>query len=227
MGCWNETCRLTSLPILVNEPIVCCLVSSRYDDECQTSPFFRGTYDEYGCVENVNDGEVEFLLQKILDKKESLQDIAKLAATCLLHNHESGRSIRLWMAHADVFDSVCEKTNQIIEPEKCSVPAWQTKTLHFECQHELLKDKDASEPKRIIDILERDWKEMHAINTFFSMTRKYWNGEYICAGSQIDLNPVYDVFSEVFAEKLKQLRKKKADSQISLDNYELDFWKEE
>lgn len=66
MGCWNETCGLTNLPIRWGEPVVAIVlqkpenppmheIQCLYPDDCWAPigfPLF-GTYDDYGNLENV------------------------------------------------------------------------------------------------------------------------------------------------------------------------------
>lgn len=61
MGCWNETCQLTNLPIQRNDPVMLLITIQRYnlnpqyyiDD--QAIPFclpITGIYNEYGCIDD-------------------------------------------------------------------------------------------------------------------------------------------------------------------------------
>ena len=64
MGCWNETCMLTHLPILGGEDTVCVLIAQQpgsrdtiHSDAIYAPislPLF-GKYDGYGCLENFTD----------------------------------------------------------------------------------------------------------------------------------------------------------------------------
>ena len=65
MGCWNETCMLTNLPILDGEPCVGILLTptnerghtSYADEKYQPiSPPILGQYDNYGSLGNIKDG---------------------------------------------------------------------------------------------------------------------------------------------------------------------------
>ena len=61
MGCWNETCALTGLPIMVGETIWAFPITQKYPGDpvhCDGTfapilPPFKGTYDDYGNVEEV------------------------------------------------------------------------------------------------------------------------------------------------------------------------------
>lgn len=65
MGCWNETCMLTHLPIEEGEATVCVFIAQQPGDKDTihsdaiyapiSLPLF-GEYDDYGCLENfIND----------------------------------------------------------------------------------------------------------------------------------------------------------------------------
>jgi len=223
MGCWNGTCGITSLPIIAGEPIVCCLVLGAFGDShenitvtcgeerCLTSPFFRGTYDEYGCVENVNDDDAEFIVQKIFDKKETLEDICRLAERGKLLSDDN-RMVGLWMAHEDVFDDVCRKMNEIYEPYKCTVPSFRAMELvrvMFSAQGVVHHATNCTQNvTKMLEILGRDWKEISALEFFLNGIRRSWSGRHSGAGSQATLNQCYDVFLDVFSHKLKALKER-------------------
>lgn len=80
MGCWNETCGLTQMPIEGGDPVrLFLLVKNRYSQEDRDSvlhyasdlwrPFglpLKGTYDEYGRIENIEeDCMTDMLLESI------------------------------------------------------------------------------------------------------------------------------------------------------------------
>ena len=64
MGCWNETCMLTHLPILEGEDTICVLIAQQPGDKDTihsdaiyapiSLPLF-GKYDDYGRLENFTD----------------------------------------------------------------------------------------------------------------------------------------------------------------------------
>ena len=69
MGCWNETCMLTHLPIQGDEDTVCFLIAERLGekDTCHCDGVFApislpllGKYDDYGRLKNINPSH-EFL----------------------------------------------------------------------------------------------------------------------------------------------------------------------
>jgi len=63
MGCWNETCMLTHLPILVGERTVAVLIAQQHathNSNCYPDGVFQpislpitGDYDDYGGLENI------------------------------------------------------------------------------------------------------------------------------------------------------------------------------
>ena len=70
MGCWNQTCSLTNLPILYNDKIVVLpliihntslLDGISYDINDKCSPIcvpIIGTYNEYGGIENIENRDI-------------------------------------------------------------------------------------------------------------------------------------------------------------------------
>lgn len=78
MGCWNETCGISQMPICAGDPVrMFLIVENRYGDTgpalCYNSeiwkPFglpLKGTYDEYGGLENIEEDALsDFLLETI------------------------------------------------------------------------------------------------------------------------------------------------------------------
>lgn len=63
MGCWNETCMLTHLPITVGDPACAFFILQRHGSENATDPDgrfvpvtlpFKGEYDDYGRLERID-----------------------------------------------------------------------------------------------------------------------------------------------------------------------------
>ena len=63
MGCWNETCMLSHLPIMLNDPIKTIILVKRNENPCSENVYiddgytpltfpFDATYNEYGGIEN-------------------------------------------------------------------------------------------------------------------------------------------------------------------------------
>jgi hypothetical protein len=106
MGCWNETCGLTNLPILENESAVLVLlaIQSNITSACYTSDFAEpvalpifGKYNSYGEVEQVtNEADVNAFLQAMhfgevdTNLKVSINDVYEL------QTHLEGLSVQTW-----------------------------------------------------------------------------------------------------------------------------------
>jgi hypothetical protein len=78
MGCWNETCGITQMPICAGDPVrMFLIVENKYGDTGPAlsynseiwKPFglpIKGTYDEYGRIENIEEDALsDFLLETI------------------------------------------------------------------------------------------------------------------------------------------------------------------
>ena len=80
MGCWDETCMLTHLPIIVGEKTVAVFIAQKRNslDTCYSDsifapislPFF-GQYDDYGRLENIAKDDVAL---KILHDNDFFQE---------------------------------------------------------------------------------------------------------------------------------------------------------
>jgi hypothetical protein len=85
MGCWNETCGITQMPICAGDKVrMFLIVSNDYEgyDDCHSyttdlwRPFglpLKGTYDEYGGIENLEEDALSDLLLASL--KEILVEV--------------------------------------------------------------------------------------------------------------------------------------------------------
>lgn len=71
MGCWNETCMLTNLPILIGNPTVILFLQQNYTPHagCHPDGYFRpvslpieGLYDDYGRLEGIKRNPVALRL---------------------------------------------------------------------------------------------------------------------------------------------------------------------
>lgn len=76
MGCWNQTCAITNLPVTAGEDVVALfLVQQRYHRNncyanCYWAPipyFVYGKYDDYGSIEDYSSPTIECILQYIRD----------------------------------------------------------------------------------------------------------------------------------------------------------------
>lgn len=77
MGCWNQTCAITNLPILSSEPVYTFFLrhTGTTADRCYSSSFwqlypfhFTGKYNEYGSVDDCTGDFLQYILDYI--KKE-------------------------------------------------------------------------------------------------------------------------------------------------------------
>lgn len=84
MGCWNETCGITQMPICAGDPVrMFLIVESEHWHEAALhystdlwKPFglpLKGTYDEYGGIENIEEDALSDLLLESL--KEILVEV--------------------------------------------------------------------------------------------------------------------------------------------------------
>jgi hypothetical protein len=145
MGCWNETCALTTLPIKQGERAVWMpLISNGYGSEettyCEAWDLFkqagfilRGTYNDYGAIENIDDtpqaritleyfknqiskDDIEISAKGVKDgyKLDTLDDLVKIIEReCLEHTNPSiiqgARHIKRYgfmMMHENAYDLV-------------------------------------------------------------------------------------------------------------------------
>ena len=81
MGCWNETCALTDLPIISGEKICAVIIehmrqdaTSCYPSEnwCPIGPAIWGTYNGYGSLEDVRNGkELKKQMHRVMEDTHS------------------------------------------------------------------------------------------------------------------------------------------------------------
>ncbi len=92
MGCWNETCAITNLPILYGEAVYGLMLSQWPADAyssrgCHAGDFWQllpcmvqGNYDDYGRVEDIDDLDLELIRkhQRLCDiDGDKLEDITQ------------------------------------------------------------------------------------------------------------------------------------------------------
>lgn len=90
MGCWNETCAISQLPITYLQDVVCILLQKNADkvccdSSCYIDTYFRpypiilyGKYDDYGCMEDIT-GDVDLFYELIENQlKCSEEDVIEL-----------------------------------------------------------------------------------------------------------------------------------------------------
>ncbi len=136
MGCWNETCALTNLPIHEGDKVVLVPV---YDHQMTGLPI-RGEYNDYGMIENITNPNIAeiFKLQvedgvkrgvcKITDDdhykgRTTPEDILLLAERGLINDesirYEGDRPRRMYfiMMHESAFDAVVRNAGQRVPYE--------------------------------------------------------------------------------------------------------------
>jgi hypothetical protein len=86
MGCWNATDGITGLPIIYPEPVRCFVIASRsphpylgghcHPDDAwyPIAPPIKGTYDDYGRVENIEPGVVADWLEHRLPMTDEMRE---------------------------------------------------------------------------------------------------------------------------------------------------------
>lgn len=134
MGCWNETCGLSRLPIFVGNEIVCIITASRkphyasrsyyYDDTAfMFSLPFRGKYNDYGGVEDIEceDFIKDFLMQKEYfignRRDDELNAFIPESFEDLIENISDGDGVYVNLDVLD-FDAVLDGKNQHIGKKK-------------------------------------------------------------------------------------------------------------
>ena len=85
MGCWNETCMVSNLPVSVGDRIVAIPIIESSNKNAKGIyatdywapflPFVRGRYDDYGSIENANDLIFEKIAKEFLLKDDELFNI--------------------------------------------------------------------------------------------------------------------------------------------------------
>ena len=129
MGCWNETCALSRLPIFSGEPVVAIITIGRptVAGECyyandDTNMFtfpIRGKYDDYGSLEEdsikMSDTTREFLLScefitkegnvyKIDSWNEFFRDVNELK----IESNDEDYFLGLMLVHQALWDNIVE-----------------------------------------------------------------------------------------------------------------------
>lgn len=97
MGCWNETCMISHLPIYSGDRIVAIpIISSVFDVENTRGiyssdywgiflPPVRGTYDDYGSIENTNDPVFESVARKFTKRDGIFDDFCDLTGDSFIN----------------------------------------------------------------------------------------------------------------------------------------------
>ena len=85
MGCWNETCMVSNLPISNGDRIVAIPIIESGNEKAKGIyatdywapflPFVRGRYDDYGSIESAADEAFEKIAKEFLLKDEAIYDM--------------------------------------------------------------------------------------------------------------------------------------------------------
>lgn len=127
MGCWNETCALSKLPIHLGEPVVVIITAGKatvagpnfyYDDEsCMLSFPVRGLYNEYGSIENAEMSDItkEYITQtEFLDKDgekyefSTMEDFFYDVSDLSIKSGQDTYYLDRIMIHARLWDNILE-----------------------------------------------------------------------------------------------------------------------
>ena len=124
MGCWNETCLVSNLPIRWNDPVVAFFISyDRYGDEtdfsgsCYTTDKafaislpIKATYDDYGSIEKYNDDDVSHVKNMLGMEMSDILDLLhdeKLSMKSIYRDKMA--PVGLIMIHEDIYKTIIEK----------------------------------------------------------------------------------------------------------------------
>lgn len=105
MGCWNETCVFSNLPIAEGEKVVLFFLKENKDYNYQWKhdtdmlPIF-GEYNDYGGIQSVEDTES----YKMLMHSESWADAEQLNDA----KHNGDKYSQACFAHRDIYESILE-----------------------------------------------------------------------------------------------------------------------
>lgn len=180
MGSWNGTCGITNLPIRSGDPVAAFLIAVpisnifagkeyapagdysgfSYIGEVMTLPFF-GKYNDYGGIEDVEDGFVtkDIMTHFNRPENESFEKfINKVVERDELVLDQGWRKVGvgLWMVHKRVFDDL----------SKIDVKTWGDKTSSESFYEDMSSVRDLS------SILKVDLDE--EFTDFLKFGHKFW-----------------------------------------------------
>ena len=132
MGCWNETCMVSHLPICYGDRIVVLPIVENPKDNggiyatgywAPFLPFIRGEYDDYGSVENTNDPVFEQIAKTFLPKGEPLleftgDDFVNNLVSQVLRREcgfDSPQKVSFAFVHEAIFDEMIQKCSRAEE----------------------------------------------------------------------------------------------------------------
>jgi len=157
MGCWNQTCMLTQLPILAGDKVKVFLLRQIGDigngmvyptDVCRpVTPPIDAEYNDYGSVENINENYATKLIKKACWWESTSEEFFKHLERCKqIHNPDPEASVE---RHGPLmFSMVPEK----IYYDTISIIAEMDGTIY---------DKDADDNNKIIHMPMGDVIQWH------------------------------------------------------------------
>lgn len=151
MGCWNETCMVSNLPIRAGDRIVAIPIIESSDKNPRGTysaaywapflPFVRGEYDDYGSIENTDDYVFEQVAKKFLPEGDELLDVIgadfinEFVRQLPLAECACGlaQKTRIAFIHETIFDDMIQKSADAKEGWKLVCDASQpfTKAWRF------------------------------------------------------------------------------------------------
>ena len=192
MGCWNETCALSRLPIFLGEPVVAIVTIGEptIAGECyyandDTNMFtfpIRGKYDEYGSLEEdciqMSDTTREFLLSceivtrsgepyKIESWNEFFRDINDLK----IQSDNDDYFLGLMLVHQELWDNIIENYENRIYYKGEGTPKEKLPLLYEKRTNRILNDKKELFEKSVVT---RSWLD------FFSLKREFFSSSILC-----------------------------------------------
>ncbi len=130
MGCWNETCMVSNLPICAGDRVVIIpIIENKSGDIGVYStdywapflPFVRGEYDDYGSIENANDCVFEQIAKMFLPKDNALYDmtgsdfISEFVSQVSERIFELPQNVKIAFVHEALFDEMIQKSPSSIK----------------------------------------------------------------------------------------------------------------
>lgn len=173
MGCWNETCALTNLPIMAgDEVVVIPLVKKEgcgknYYWHSDASPLtlpIEGEYDEYGSIENIKISDITLKVLENMDlyilenekyvpftfTLEVFFDNLPQGNLFLKYYIDKYSELDMVMYHKGAYETVIKEMSSRIP--------YQKKETIFECQKESLKKK-LLKKRELANTLEEPFKQ--------------------------------------------------------------------
>ena len=176
MGCWNETCAVTQIPIMSGDPVALVLLTKVdrhaenhsgfcYANDIWTPKFLPvfGEYDDYGSVENIQENwNTQFIVDQLR------QELAQVRLTQPTPRADSTHADtrKHFALDLDAF-TVNDVLDQIHE-DRVWVPGVRDNLPVGWCMmHRWVWD-------HMTQIMERDWRDNISLNTVISHGETYY-----------------------------------------------------